>query len=203
MADQGCAWGVVRGRVKLAVLDHVASFPPVLFDMKALCSLCRASGAKGAALWPSGISGGPYALKCSAASCAAIGAEPAGGGVLVWSVLPDSAWPCSAGGRRACCRGDAPQRPLAGRALLLQQPAQVGRHSQGLRLSVGGPRRAAGRPASRDFARLWPGALPSRSPPRIPWTLQPSDIALQESVRRVLAFRVPINGCRQGSQALI
>ncbi|CAK0779160.1 hypothetical protein CVIRNUC_004708 [Coccomyxa viridis] len=35
-----------RGRVKLAVIDHVASFPPVLFDVKALCSLCRGSGAK-------------------------------------------------------------------------------------------------------------------------------------------------------------
>ena len=42
--------------MKLAVIDHVASFPPVLFDVKALCSLCRGSGAKGAALWSSGIS---------------------------------------------------------------------------------------------------------------------------------------------------
>jgi Fe-S cluster biogenesis protein NfuA len=38
------------GRVKLAVIDHVASFPPVVFDVKGLCSLCKASGAKGAAL---------------------------------------------------------------------------------------------------------------------------------------------------------
>ena len=42
--------------MKLAVIDHVASFPPVLFDVKALCSLCRGSGAKGAALWSSDIS---------------------------------------------------------------------------------------------------------------------------------------------------
>ena len=35
--------------MKLAVIDHVASFPPVLFDVKGLSSLCRGSGAKGAA----------------------------------------------------------------------------------------------------------------------------------------------------------
>jgi hypothetical protein len=35
------------GRVKLAVIDHVASFPPVEFDVKRLCSLCKASGARG------------------------------------------------------------------------------------------------------------------------------------------------------------
>ena len=35
--------------MKLAVIDHVASFPPVLFDVKGLTSLCRGSGAKGAA----------------------------------------------------------------------------------------------------------------------------------------------------------
>ncbi len=55
MAEQGYAWGGARGRVKLAVIDHVASFPPVLFDVKALCSLCRGSGAKGAALQLTGI----------------------------------------------------------------------------------------------------------------------------------------------------
>ena len=38
-----------RGRVKLAVIDHVASFPPVLLDVEGLTSLCRGSGAKGAA----------------------------------------------------------------------------------------------------------------------------------------------------------
>lgn len=40
---------VCRGRVKLAVIDHVASFPPVLFDVKGLSSLCKGTGAKGAA----------------------------------------------------------------------------------------------------------------------------------------------------------
>ena len=55
MAERGCACLGVRGRVKLAVIDHVASFPPVLFDVKALCSLCRGSGAKGAARWSSDI----------------------------------------------------------------------------------------------------------------------------------------------------
>ena len=35
--------------MKLAVIDHVASFPPVLFDVKGLSSLCKGAGAKGAA----------------------------------------------------------------------------------------------------------------------------------------------------------
>lgn len=37
-----------RGRVKLAVIDHISSFPPFTFPVQQLCSLCRAAGAKGA-----------------------------------------------------------------------------------------------------------------------------------------------------------
>jgi hypothetical protein len=32
-----------KGRVKLAVLDHIGSFPPVVFAVEALCRLCRAA----------------------------------------------------------------------------------------------------------------------------------------------------------------
>lgn len=42
---QGLA--AARGRVKLAVLDHIGSFPPVRFPVEELCRLCRAAGAKG------------------------------------------------------------------------------------------------------------------------------------------------------------
>ncbi len=37
-----------RGRVKLAVIDHIGSFPPYTFPVQRLCSLCKAAGAKGA-----------------------------------------------------------------------------------------------------------------------------------------------------------
>ena len=36
-----------EGRVKLAVVDHIASFPPVTFPVADLCAACRAAGAKG------------------------------------------------------------------------------------------------------------------------------------------------------------
>ncbi|CAL8469935.1 g9477 [Coccomyxa elongata] len=35
-----------RGRVKLAVIDHIGSFPPFTFPVQQLCSLCKAVGAK-------------------------------------------------------------------------------------------------------------------------------------------------------------
>ncbi len=38
-----------KGRVKLAVLDHIGSFPPFTFPVQRLCALCRSAGAKGAA----------------------------------------------------------------------------------------------------------------------------------------------------------
>ena len=37
-----------RGRVKLAIIDHIGSFPPFTFPVQQLCSLCKAAGAKGA-----------------------------------------------------------------------------------------------------------------------------------------------------------
>jgi selenocysteine lyase/cysteine desulfurase len=37
-----------KGRVKLAVVDHIASFPPVTFPVAAICAACRAAGARGA-----------------------------------------------------------------------------------------------------------------------------------------------------------
>ncbi|EIE25754.1 PLP-dependent transferase [Coccomyxa subellipsoidea C-169] len=35
-----------RGRVKLAVIDHIGSFPPYTFPVQRLCSLCKAAGTK-------------------------------------------------------------------------------------------------------------------------------------------------------------
>ena len=37
-----------KGRVRLAVIDHIASFPPITFPVAELCAACRAVGAKGA-----------------------------------------------------------------------------------------------------------------------------------------------------------
>ena len=37
-----------RGRVRLAVVDHIASFPPVTFPVRTICAVCRAAGARGA-----------------------------------------------------------------------------------------------------------------------------------------------------------
>lgn len=34
-----------RGRVKLVILDHIASFPPIHFEIKRLASLCHKHGA--------------------------------------------------------------------------------------------------------------------------------------------------------------
>ncbi len=34
-------------RIRLAVIDHVSSFPPVLFPVQQICALCRQHGIKG------------------------------------------------------------------------------------------------------------------------------------------------------------
>lgn len=34
-----------RGRVRLVIIDHIASFPPVLFDVRRLTALCHQHGA--------------------------------------------------------------------------------------------------------------------------------------------------------------
>ena len=38
---------VPRGRVRLAVVDHISSNPPVEFPLPAIVAACRAAGAKG------------------------------------------------------------------------------------------------------------------------------------------------------------
>ena len=40
------------GRVKMAVVDHVVSFPPVRIPVEEIASLCRHAGAKGEACAP-------------------------------------------------------------------------------------------------------------------------------------------------------
>lgn len=39
---------VPRGRVRLAVVDHIGSNPPVEFPLPAIIAACHAAGAKGA-----------------------------------------------------------------------------------------------------------------------------------------------------------
>lgn len=34
-----------RGRVRLVIIDHIASFPPLLFDVRRLTELCHQHGA--------------------------------------------------------------------------------------------------------------------------------------------------------------
>lgn len=40
--------GAPRGRVRLAVIDHIGSNPPIEFPLPAIIQACRSAGAKGA-----------------------------------------------------------------------------------------------------------------------------------------------------------
>ncbi len=44
------AFKATLGLLKLAVVDHIASFPPATFPVAAICAACRASRRQGCAL---------------------------------------------------------------------------------------------------------------------------------------------------------
>ena len=96
--------------------------------------------------------------------------------MLLGSVMPDSAWPCSAGGWRACGWGDGPLAcPRWARTSTAATLHKWGATAKGCALLWVAP--------SEQQDVLPPvtshGYGLVRSPHRIPWTLQPAAIAAE------------------------
>jgi hypothetical protein len=140
-------------RIKLAVLDHVASFPPVLLPVAKLAAMCRTAGARV-------LVDGAHALGCvSHLDVPSLGGRGWGLGSLPadlqGSLLPGRAAKQlgvqpGAGVKHNC---GPPHVLPRRRALLHHQPAQVAVRAQGLRAAVGGARGAGWAAARRHLPR--------------------------------------------------